>query len=94
MTSAASAPTPLDDEALEDLGRLGEKMEFAEGETFIRLGPGETFGEHAIFRSAPTAADVVAVTAVTMLRFPGECPPALSPSVGPFGGRCSAGWPT
>jgi CRP-like cAMP-binding protein len=45
----------------------------------LRLGPGETFGELAILRSAPIAADVVAVTSVTLLRYPGEyLPTALA----------------
>ncbi|MBE9553287.1 MAG: cyclic nucleotide-binding domain-containing protein, partial [Proteobacteria bacterium] len=41
-------------------------------QSLLRLGPGETFGELAILRSAPIAADVVAVTPVTLLRYPGE----------------------
>ena len=47
--------------------------------SLLRLGPGETFGELAILRSAPIAADVVAVTSVTLLRYPGEyLPTALA----------------
>lgn len=44
-----------------------------------RLGPGETFGELEILRSAPIAADVEAVTPVKLLRYPGEyLPTALA----------------
>ncbi|MGD8440657.1 MAG: sigma 54-interacting transcriptional regulator [Holophagae bacterium] len=110
MTAEPRSPTLLDDEALEYLGRLAERVDFGEGETIlrqgqtsawfwvilrgevdvrvttadhveslIRLGPGETFGELAILRSAPTSADVVAVSPVTALRYPGEyLPTALA----------------
>jgi CRP-like cAMP-binding protein len=53
--------------------------------SLLRLGPGETFGELAILRSAPIAADVVAVTPLTLLKYP---------SVNRFVDRCSHGWPT
>jgi CRP-like cAMP-binding protein/polyferredoxin len=47
--------------------------------SLVRLGPGETFGELAILRSAPIAADVIAVSSVTLLRYPGEyLPTALA----------------
>jgi CRP-like cAMP-binding protein/polyferredoxin len=47
--------------------------------SLLRLGPGETFGELAILRSAPIAADVVAVTPLSLLRYPGEyLPTALA----------------
>jgi CRP-like cAMP-binding protein/polyferredoxin len=47
--------------------------------SLLRLGPGETLGELAILRSAPMGADVVAVTALTLLRYPGEyLPTALA----------------
>ena len=110
MTAEGSASTLLDDEALAYLGRLGERVEFAPGETILRqgemgswfwvilhgevdvlvqskdnreslfrLGPGETLGEVAILRSAPVAADAVAITPVTALRYPGEyLPTALA----------------
>ncbi len=111
MTVEGAAPTLLDDEALGYLGRLGEQLDFADGEiilhqgetgtafwvilkgevdillrsdddgdqSLLRLGPRETFGELAILRSAPIGADVVAVTPVTMLRYPGEyLPTALA----------------
>jgi CRP-like cAMP-binding protein/polyferredoxin len=110
VTVDYASPTLLDDEALDYLGRLGERMEFADGEiilrqgqastwfwvilhgevevrvatedrteSLIRLGPGETFGELAILRSAPTSADVVAAAPVTVLRYPGEyLPTALA----------------
>ncbi len=39
-------------------------------DVLTRLGPGETFGELAILRSAPVAADVVSITAVEVLRYP------------------------
>ncbi len=38
--------------------------------TLARRGPGGTFGEVAILRSAPVSADVIAVTPVTALRYP------------------------
>ena len=44
--------------------------------SLIRLGPGETFGELAILRSAPISADVVAVSPLTLLRYPGEFLPS------------------
>ena len=110
MTIDGNAPTLLDDEALEYLGRIGERIEFAQGETIFRqgemgswfwvilrgevdvlvqskdhreslfhVGPGETLGEVAILRSAPVAADAVAITPVTALRYPGEyLPTALA----------------
>jgi len=111
VTVEGAAPTLLDDEALGYLGRLGETINFAEGEiilhqgdtganfwvilrgevdvvlrsdddadqSLLRLGPRETFGELAILRSAPIGADVVAVTPVTVLRYPGEyLPTALA----------------
>lgn len=47
--------------------------------SLVRLGPGETFGEMAILRSAPFGADAVAVTPVILLRYPGEfLPTALA----------------
>jgi CRP-like cAMP-binding protein len=108
VTVDGAAPTLLDDEALGYLSRLGEKIDFAQGETILRqgqagtsfwvilqgevdvvlrsdddadqtllrLGPRETFGELAILRSAPIGADVVAVTPVTVLRYPGELLPS------------------
>ncbi len=111
MTVEGAAPTLLDDEALGYLGRIGEQLDFADGEiilhqgdsgtafwvilkgevdillrsdddgdqSLLRLGPRETFGELAILRSAPVGADVVAVTPVTVLRYPGEyLPTALA----------------
>ncbi len=111
MAAEGTAPTLLDEEALGYLGRLGEKIDFAQGETILRqgqtgtafwvilqgevdvvlrsdndadqsllrLGPRETFGELAILRSAPIGADVVAVTPVTVLRYPGDyLPTALA----------------
>jgi len=111
VTSDGAASTLLDDEALGYLGRLGETLDFAAGDTILRqgeegtafwvilhgevevqlrsdadddrslfrLGPRETFGELAILRSAPIGADVVAVTAVTVLRYPSEyLPTALA----------------
>lgn len=48
-------------------------------QSLLRLGPRETFGELAILRSAPIGADVVAVTPVTVLRYPSEyLPTALA----------------
>lgn len=48
-------------------------------QSLLRLGPRETFGELAILRSAPIGADVVALTPVTVLRYPGEyLPTALA----------------
>jgi CRP-like cAMP-binding protein len=44
-------------------------------QSLFRLGPRETFGELAILRSAPIGADVVAVTPVTVLRYPSELLP-------------------
>ena len=110
MTAEGTSSTLLDDEALAYLGRIGERVEFAQGEIILRqgemgswfwvilhgevdvlvqskdnreslfrLGPGETLGEVAILRSAPVAADAVAITPVTALRYPGEyLPTALA----------------
>lgn len=110
VTTNGGSSARIDDEALDYLTRLGERVQFETGQTIVRqgdlkhwfwvilagevevvvrshdesesilrLGPGETFGELAILRSAPTAADVIAVTPVTVLRYPGEyLPTALA----------------
>jgi len=56
-----------------------QRSEVDADQTLIRLGPRDTFGELALLRSAPVGADVIALTPVTVLRYPGEyLPTALA----------------
>jgi len=44
----------------------------ASDQRLLRLGPGETFGELAILRSAPVSTDIVSITPLKVLRYPAE----------------------